>query len=893
MTASRFLLVVVASCVPILAPAQQAVPASAIKMTPHSEAPSAIAARRSGAVNIDGKLDEAAWQAATPITSFTQLDPQEGQPASERTEARVLIDDVAIYVGMRLYDSDPHGVQSQLARRDESIEGDLVELSFDSYHDHLSGYIFRLSPAGARRDATIASSGYQDNSWDAVWEGSATVDAEGWTAEFRIPLSQLRYNANRDEQIWGLQLARKINRKGEISQWSFTPKNEQGGVHRFGHLGGLGRLHSPRHIELVPYVLAKNENPTVAPGDPFRKRNEIVPGAGADLKVGITSNLTLDATFNPDFGQVEVDPAVVNLSDFETFYPERRPFFVEGANIFSFGEMRTNNSSNGYNFTHTRRIGRTPQRGIGGDTITFVDAPLETSILAAAKLTGRSAGGWSLGVLDAVTAIEEARLRTNVGANHTAIVEPRANYFIGRLKRELRGGTTTLGVATTAVNRDLTETALVQQFRRSAYVAGLDWNHSWSNRRWAFDGSIAGSKNIGSASSINSLQLSPARYYQRPDREKKLYDPNATELNGYVAEMTFAKISGLHWKGSLTYQEYSPGFEPNEAGFLGTADMRGIAPLISYSETKPGKFMRNWSQYLFWNPTWNFDGDMTFNGVGAIFAGDLPNFSDIFLRADWRPPVNDDRLTRGGPVARVSTNYGMAMEYNTDRRKRYTTGVYVQRGWNAAGGRGLYIAPRATLRPSTAMRITLGPSFSRSHSIAQFVRSVPDATYATDTYGVRYVFATLDQNEVSLVTRLDWTFTPALSLQLFMQPLVSSGDYIDYKEWARVRAFDFEVYGRDKGTITQGTDGRYTVDPGDGGATFSFGERDFNQRSLRGNAVLRWEYRPGSAIFLVWQQSRFDRIPEGEFSFNRDFDELWSTRPENVFVLKATYWLGR
>ena len=874
------------------AAAQQTTPASTVKMTPHSEAPTAVAARRNGAVHIDGKLDEPAWQAATPITSFTQSDPHEGQPSSERTEARVLIDDDAIYVGMRLYDSDPKGVQSQLARRDESIEGDLVELSFDSYHDHLSGYIFRLTPAGARRDATLSSNGGQDNSWDAVWEGSATVDAEGWTAEFRIPLSQLRYNPNRAEQIWGMQLARKINRKGEISSWSFTPKNEQGGIHRFGHLTGLGRLASPRHMELVPYVLAKNENPSVEEGDPFRKRNEVVPGAGADLKVGITSNLTLDATINPDFGQVEVDPAVVNLSDFETFYPERRPFFVEGAGIFSFGDMRTNNSSNGYSFTHTRRIGRTPQRFIGGPNITWVDAPLETSILAAAKLTGRSAGGWSLGALDAVTSTEKARFRDDLGADHTTIVEPRANYFIGRVKRELRGGNTTIGVAATAVNRDLSQTELEPFFRRSAYVAGMDWNHAWSNRRWAFDGSIAGSRNFGSVPAINALQLSPARYYQRPDRKHKLYDPNATELNGYVAEATLAKIAGLHWRGSLTFQDYSPGFEVNEAGFLGSGDMRGFAPLVSYNETKPGRFFRNWSHYLFWNPTWNYDGDMTFNGVGTIFAADLPNFSDIFLRGDWRPPVNDDRLTRGGPVARVTTGYGVQMEYNTDRRKKYTTGVFISRSWNAAGGLGTTIAPRATLRPSTAMRITLSPSWSRTHAIAQFVTRNPDPT-ATDTYGTRYVFATLNQSQVSLVTRLDWTFTPALSLQLFAQPLLAAGDFFDYKEWARVRAFDFDVYGKDRGTITRGTDGRYTVDPGDGGATFSFGDRDFNQRSLRGNAVLRWEYRPGSAIFFVWQQSRFDFVPQGEFAFGNDFEELWNTKPENVFVVKATWWMGR
>jgi hypothetical protein len=345
------------------------------QIRPHEQAPTAVAARRNGPISIDGKLDEAAWQAATPITDFKQFDPQEGQPATEKTEARILIDDDAVYVGMRMFDSEPSKIQSQLARRDESIEGDLVEVTFDSFHDHLSAVIFRLSAGGARRDATISPNGNQDNSWDAVWEGHTTVDAKGWTAEFRIPLSQLRYNRNVTEQVWGLQLGRKIARKAEIDQFSYTPKSQQQGINRYGHLAGLGNLRSVRKIELVPYVLAKNDNPAAAEGDPFHKKNELKPGAGLDAKIGLTSNLTLDATFNPDFGQVEVDPAVVNLSAFETFFPERRPFFVEGSSIFSFGDMRSQNNSNGFTFFHTRRIGRQPQRFVDGPDIAFVDTP--------------------------------------------------------------------------------------------------------------------------------------------------------------------------------------------------------------------------------------------------------------------------------------------------------------------------------------------------------------------------------------------------------------------------------------------------------------------------------------------------------------------------------------
>jgi hypothetical protein len=885
----------VALLVPVGLSAQSGAPAPATvtPATPHEAAPTLRVARRTGDIRIDGRMDEAAWQAAPVASEFKQFDPQEGQPASERTEARVLIDDDAIYVGMRMFDREPEKIHSQLARRDESVQGDLVEVTLDSYHDHLSAYIFRLTPLGARRDATVSSNGGQDNSWDAVWEGSASVDSLGWTAEFRIPLSQLRYDPNNLDHTWGLQLGRLIARKAEVSQFAFTPKSEQQGINRYGHLTGLGRLAAPRHLELVPYVLTKNTNPTVAPNDPFRKQNEVVPGAGMDLKYGITSNLTLDATLNPDFGQVEVDPAVVNLSAFETFFPERRPFFIEGANIFDFGSMRSQNQSNGYNFLHTRRIGRAPQRFLGGPNVTFVDAPLETTIAGATKLTGRTPGGWSVGVLDAVTLKEDARFRTTAGRDTSATVEPLANYFVGRLKRDLRGGNTTMGLGVTTVHRDLDDPSIEPMFRSAAYVGGIDWQHAWANRRWAFDGNIVATHNAGSALAIDALQTSPARYYQRPDKEEYRRDSTKTSLTGYVAELTFAKLSGKHWKGSVTYQDYNPGFEINEAGFLGSTDMRGISPLIYYDENTPGKYLRGWEQYLFWNPTWNYDGDLTFNGVGAITFAEAPNFWTYFLRFDWRPPVFDDRLTRGGPLAGFVTNGGVQFEVFSDRRKKYQVGAFGNYSFNRAGGWGKSISPRATIRPTTALRISLEPGYSRTHALAQFVTRVTDAS-VTDTYGHRYVFATLDQSQVNLTTRVDWTFTPTLSLQLFVQPLLAAGDFKEYKEFARPREFKFEFYGRDIGTIDSSTAGVYTVDPdGTGTRNFTFTDRDFNSRFLRGNAVLRWEYRPGSALFFVWQQSRFGSIPSGEFEFGRDFDDLWGARPENVFVVKGTYWIGR
>ena len=883
---------------PVLAPAARSfaqTPATTASVRPHDQSPSAVAARRNGPIQIDGKIDEAAWNAATPVIDFRQLDPNEGQPASEKTEVRILIDDDAVYVGWRNFDSNPAGIQSQLTRRDDAVDGDIVEVSFDSYHGHLSAYIFRLSAAGARRDATVSSSGRQDNTWDAVWEGATSQDAKGWYAEFRIPLSQLRYNRNVAQQIWGLQLGRRIARKAEVDFFALTPKTQQSGINRFGHLTGLGNLRSTRKIELVPYVLAKNENPSAQPNDPFQKKNHIAPGAGLDVKYGITSNVTLDATINPDFGQVEVDPAVVNLSAYETFFPERRPFFIEGSSIFNFGEMRSQNQSNRYSLFYTRRIGHEPQRGIGGQGIAFVDAPSQTRIDAAAKLTGRTGGGFSVGILDAVTATEEARIRDINGLDSRAIVEPRSNYFTTRVKRDYREGNTTVGFGATAVNRDLSDDALLPLYRKSAYAGGVDWQHAWQNQTWAFDGDIVLSQNNGSATSIDALQTSPARYYQRPDRKNFLRDPTKTSLTGYLAEVTLAKLSGTHWTGSVTYQEYSPGFEVNEAGFLGTTSMRSIAPLIGYSKTKPSTRLRSLYQFLFWNPTWDFDNNVTYKGVGSITQVELPNFWQYRLRLDWRPSIYDPTLLRGGPVARLTQGGSVQVNINTDRRKAYQGAMFASFSYNVAGGRGVNIQPSLTMRPSTALKVSLAPTYSWTHALAQYVTRVTDVT-ATNTYGSRYVFATLEQKQIAMVTRVDWTFTPKLSLQLFAQPLLAAGDFRDYKEFLKPRAFNFGVYGRDKGTITQdASTGRYTVDPDGAGVApaFSFGNRDFNRRSLRGNAVVRWEYRPGSALFFVWQQSRSGAIPNGEFNFSRDFDALTNLRPENVFVVKATWWIGR
>jgi hypothetical protein len=611
-----------------------------------------------------------------------------------------------------------------------------------------------------------------------------------------------------------------------------------------------------------------------------------------DLKYGVTSNVTLNATINPDFGEVEVDPAVVNLSAFETFYPERRPFFVEGADIFRFGETRSYNNFNTTLPFHARRIGRPPQRDLAGDNYVFVDSPPRTTITTAAKLTGKTANGWTIGALDAVTPTERADYMDTLGTLHRAPVEPLTNYFVGRLKRDLRNGNTVVGGLVTAVNRNLSDPGFDGLLRSSAVAGGMDLNHYWAGRRYSLDAMLLGSQVRGDRDAIAATQQSSARYYQRPDATHLHYDPTRTSLAGYSALVSLNKISGTHTLGSLTYQDWSPGFEINDLGFQNAADSRGFSTLAMYKEDKPRKVVRSWVTYAFSNWSWNYGGNNTYVEYAAQIEGTLANYWSGSLRSELYPGNLDDRLTRGGPLSRLPAGGTIRSTINTDSRKTYTLGLSGVDAWDEAGGHLRSLSASLSIRPMTALRILFEPGLRKFRDNAQYVTTVGDS-FATATYRSRYVFATLDQTQLALDTRLDWTFSPKLSLQLYLQPLIVSGDYTKLKELRAPRTYEFDVYGQQKGTAVADASGNVTIDPDAAGPAPSYevDNPDFNFRSLRGNAVLRWEYRPGSALFLVWQQGREGSESIGDFDFSRDWHGLLRIEPENVIAVKATYWL--
>jgi len=876
--------------VPVPSPSAEAI-ASDTGVLRHASGripPVAHSFRISGpAPHLDGRLDDAAWESATPITDFYQNVPNEGLPASERTEVRILYDDDAIYVGARMFDREPALVRTQLARRDNTDNADVITVAFDSYLDHRTSFQFRVNPSSVRGDGiTSGDASFGDDSWDPVWEARAQRDSLGWSAEMRIPFSQLRFSTA-PEQTWGLNISRYIQRKAENSEFAWKAQTEQGYASYFGHLFGLARLPQPRRLELLPYTTARSAFGPAEAGNPFQDGSRTDAAGGLDLKYGLTSSLTVDATFNPDFGQVEQDPAFVNLSAFEQFLQERRPFFVEGQDIFSFG---------GQQFFYSRRIG-SPPHGSPNDHSGFTTTPDNTTILGATKLTGRPGRGWSLGFLEALTAREYGTIDSS-GARFSDEVEPLTNYAIGRVKRDLRGGASTVGAMVTAVNRSLRGNDLLF-LRGAAYAGGVDFSHRFKANQYSVSGSLAGSYVQGDTLAIQRAQLSSARYYQRPDADYVDYAPARTALTGWTGQLAFARLQGnLTYR--LTTRATSPGFEINDAGFQRRGDDAFATLNVNRRWTRPGKLFRsaNWGGDL--QGDWNFGGVRTSTGIGSYAYGQFLNYWSINGSAWFGIRAASDVLTRGGPLGVSPQGINANVGFNSDYRKPWQVygGTYYFTNEIQSSSAGFYGG--LTLRPSASMQFEVNPSFDNSTTIQQFLGSQPDPSN-TAMFGQQYFFAAIRQQSIDLTTRLNMTFSPALSLQLFLQPFVATGAYDDFKELTQPRTTNFIRYGQTPGSTIDTTfngDGSvasYTVDPdGAGGSrpSYTVGNPDFAFRSLRGNAVLRWEYRPGSTLFLVWTQScgYFSQNPG--FSPSRDFRQLCQGRSNNVVAVKFNYWLS-
>lgn len=812
--------------------------------------------RVSGALHVDGRLDDPAWQAAAPLTTFTQLDPREGEPASQPTEVRILYDDDAIYLGARLSGR----VRYRLGRRDMSfLDSDWFGVALDSYHDHRTAFLFQVNPGGVQRDATVRMEGghaQEDDSWDGVWEVATSRDSAGWTAELRIPFSQLRFRAS-PEQTWGLQLERIMGSRQEVARWAFTPKREFSGVPRYGHLGGLEGVKPGKRLEVLPYIVGRGEY--LDPGlNPFRTDTEHRVTTGADALYRLASDFTLNATINPDFGQVEVDPAIVNLGVYETFFPEKRPFFIEGSEIFGF----TGNTSGGDLF-YSRRIGRSPQlRPPTADA----DVPTVTTIPAAVKMSGKTPSGWSTGLLEAVTARESARYLDAGGQTASLAVEPLTNYFVGRARHEANSGRSWFGGIVTAVNRELATSNLSAALRSAAYAAGVDWRHEWADRSWAFQGSLVGNRVLGSREAIIATQRQSNHYFQRPDADHLEVESSATSLTGYSIGASLAKQAGEHWRGDIAGALTAPGFEVNDLGFQTRTDRRDRQADLIYVENRPGRLFREYDVGVSWRDESNFDGDriqefvVLSGGFTTLAFWRITGFAFYRLRS-W-----DDRSTRGGPMMVRPAEARFSLSARSDTRKALQWSASASRTDDEYGGGAWDAGMNVALR-SPRWNLSLRPGVSTGSLPAQYVATVGDST-ATATYGRRYLFAPLDFTQVDAEVRLNVALTPRLSIQSYVQPLIFSSDYGQVASLMAPRSFDFAPYG---------------------GTTPSL---DGTLRSLRGNLVLTWEWRPGSRLYLAWQHWRVGEVDAPAFDPGRDIPGLFDARANNIVVLKISDWLN-
>jgi hypothetical protein len=860
-------------------------------------------------INVDGRLDEAVWEFAPSYADWVQKEPVEGSAAINDSRVWILYDESALYVGAINYDEDPSGIARNMARRDASYSGrsDYFEVMIDPNLDRLTGYRFRVTAAGVQTDRYLYEDNKEDSAWDSVYESMVTIDERGWIVEMRIPLSQIRYETADTAQTWGIQVGRRRAADNELTRFSFVSKLRPGRVSQFGRLRGLELTQNSSRLEVLPYVLSRAHRGPFEAGDPFFDGGEFDGRVGVDLSYGLGTAFTLDATINPDFGQVEADPAVVNLTAFETYYPERRPFFVEDARVFDFNLSGGRNS-----LFYTRRVGRAPHGG-DSDGADFVSAPNATSILGAAKITGRTAGGLSVGALLSLTQEERAdAFFADQNEFQRFRVEPRTTYGVMRVQQDFSEGQSRVGGIVTAVRRSLPEEGTFDHLPSEAYSAGIDFEHSWSNRAWALWGFFSGSFVRGDSTAMLRIQRASNHYWQRPDNEWSELDSAATTMTGANWRLQFERRVG-HWTGAVWLAEITSGFEVNDLGFTTSPERLDGGFRIAYQEVRPSSWYRTSKVEFFTFHNFSHEvlreaGSFDRWGQGhtagmARLSSNLQflNFWTASLGLTYKPNLMSRTATRGGPLMEEPGAVGFSLGFGTDNRKLLWLRPRLGVTWGGHDhGDQLNLGLGMTLQPSSRLLVTLTPSFDRTFNNAQYVTTSDTLVYEP-TFGPRYLFADLERTAVSMVTRMNLTFTPKLSLELYAQPLISSADYVTYKQLAEAQTFRFDAFEEGSVTGTGCLDGRTCRDDAgtryvdfddDGTADVTFADRDFNLRSLNSTAVLRWEYRPGSTFFLVWQHRQAERASVGDFDVGRDLRALVGAPSDDVLILKANIWLS-
>ena len=842
----------------------------------------ARAVRRGAAITVDGRLDEPAWADAPKHGGFVQRFPRDAGKPSLETRFAILYDDEAIFVAVWADDPHPDLIRALLTRRDVDAPADAVTVAFDSYHDRRTAYAFQLNAAGVQRDMLMFDDTSQDDTWDAVWTGDVAVTATGWTAEYRIPLSQLRF-ATSETQQWGLQVVRLIGRTGEQDSWSPWPRSAPQVVSKFGVVDGIDHLKAAARLELAPYVTAGVDRMAVDAGDPVNRRYNLRRNVGLDVKYGLGPAFTVSATLNPDFGQVEADPSKVNLSASELFFAEKRSFFLEGADLFKLAIGNSDNSSEGA--FYSRRIGAAPEQP---DTFDYIKAPQSTAIYGAAKLTGKTAAGWSVGVLDAVTGHETAEVVTD-GVKTVPVLAALTNYAIGRVKRDLGGGDTSIGASATAVDRKLGGTGLESTVHDQAYTGGVQLQHRWADNAWTANVNVLGSWVHGTPEAIATTQEDSVHYFQRPDARDAHLDPTRTSLSGVAAKWNVGQLGDTrHWRYGTGGDLRTPGVELNDAGFQLNSDR--VIPFVwgQYREDTPSEHLLNWqfNSDVFFITT--FEPRVTDVGIETNASVQLGNYWSASAGLNLDDARWSVLALRGGRALRIDPNMFAYANLQTDTRKPVWFSLNGQGSHNWTSGQyDLGIDLGATIQARSNLDVFVGPSLYRRNDPLQYVDEVPDQDGVS-----HFVFARIHQTDLSMTLRANWTFSPHLTLQVYAQPYISSGRYTELKDVDNPGAARFADRFRRLGAGEyQLSDGTYQVNRA--GTVFSFDQPDFNFRQLRSTVVVRWEYRPGSTVFAIWSHGQTsDTLDDGRFRFGRDVTDLATARSDNIVMVKANYWIG-
>ncbi len=847
------------------------------------------------APSIDGDLADTAWEAVPWSTDYTQFQPDIGKPPTQQTKMKITYDDKNLYVAFLCYESDLSKIEKRLGRRDD-FPGDWVEINIDSYNDDRTGFSFTASASGVKGDEFISNNGNFDSSWNPIWYLATAYHTEGWTAEIRIPLSQLRFSAE-DEQLWGIQSTRRYFANEERSTWQELPANPPGWVSEFGELRGIKGIKPQKQLEIQPYALAQYNTYEEEGGNPFRDGDDFSGNVGLDAKIGITNDLTLDLTVNPDFGQVDADPGAIALDGFEIFFQERRPFFVENKSVFDF---RVGGGSD--NVFFPRRIGRTPQGYTtrDGSKAEFEDFPNNSTILGAAKFSGKTKDGWTIGVLESVTAKEYAEIDLNtreeitqplaqineLGTKRRELVEPLTNYFVGRVQKDFNDRNSFVGGIFTSTHRNM-ERGL-DFLHAQAYSGGVDFRHNWNNRKYYIEGRGIISRVNGDPQALLNTQTSLTHLYQRVDASHLEVDENATSLSGTGGNLAAGRNSGK-WRYELGGNWRSPGLELNDIGFLRRADR-----IVQFANVR-----RFWNNSTSWyrqanvgfEQTTQFDFEGNYNRIQYQLNGNINWKNNWFTEVGGahKPRIFINSYLRGGPRwAFAEENFGFLFA-GTDQRKKFSAiagYVYSQAKQDNFSLKRYEL--RLNWQPLDALSLNLSTQYEINPNKTQYVSQ---QSYAPVDYGTRYITGEIDQETLSTTLRVNYNINPNFTIQYYAQPFIAKGTYSNFNY----------VVDSDNKDLNQRvdwyTDNQISEDQGvfnideneDGNADYAFAKPDFNFVQFRSNLVARWEYIPGSELFLVWSQGIEGGASIDESLFEAANSQILGQQIRNTFLVKWTY----